>query len=191
MKFLSIFLVLVISIFSSSCISQNTKEESAGFDSNGNTESPNRVENQKLGITYKNNNNIVEKTQKKPRKRLIKRVLRKDPKSNQLSNQASTQLAKTTANRKIIYKKQKVNASNILNQNITLNSNGNTLGEIMAALLPGWHIKISPDLSNLILDVVVQTNRKEAIFDILRQVKAQVTFYEEVKPKPVAVIFAN
>jgi len=79
----------------------------------------------------------------------------------------------------------------ILEQDVTLNASDQKLKTIISLLLPGWEIKISHELENIIIDVVIQTNRKEAIFDVLRQVKAQVIFYDAIKPQPVAVIYAN
>jgi hypothetical protein len=146
MKFLSVFLILFVGIFSNNCIAQETQ----------NVHLSNKTQQTQTPIIPKHSN-IKTKIHTK---RVIKRKI---PSKD----------------------------TNILEQNIALSSNGNTLKEIITSLLPGWKIKISSEISSLVLDVVVQTSRKEAIFDILRQVKAQVIFYDAIKPQPVAVIFSN
>lgn len=79
----------------------------------------------------------------------------------------------------------------ILGKDIAIAVENTRLEEVLQIILQGWNIKIPSEIANIKIDAVVQSNAREAIFDILRQVKAQVIFYDKITPRPIAVIFAN
>jgi uncharacterized protein YceK len=79
----------------------------------------------------------------------------------------------------------------ILDKDVAISIENENLKDVLQIILPGWSVKISNELAKIKIDAVIQSNAKDAVFDILRQVKAQVVFYDKIKPKPVAVIFAN
>lgn len=85
----------------------------------------------------------------------------------------------------------KKGAKSFLEEDVFLDVDQISLKDVVQAILPRWKIKISNKLAEVKLDAVIQTSRREAIFDILRQVKAQVVFYDKIKPQPIAVIFEN
>ncbi|MBW5290067.1 MAG: hypothetical protein Rsou_0497 [Candidatus Ruthia sp. Asou_11_S2] len=62
---------------------------------------------------------------------------------------------------------------------------------LLENILPGWKVKVPKQLRLIKIDAVIQTTRKQAVNDVLSQVKAQANFYEKITPNPILVIYEN
>ncbi len=79
----------------------------------------------------------------------------------------------------------------MLKETIALSADRVSLKALLENILPGWRIKIPQSLQAIKVDAVIQTTRKQAINDVLSQVKAQGSFYEKITPNPILVVYEN
>jgi PBP1b-binding outer membrane lipoprotein LpoB len=79
--------------------------------------------------------------------------------------------------------------SRFLNETIAVNAEAISLKELLDNIIPEWNIRIPEKFDDVALDVVAQTTRKQAIYDVLSQLNAQANFYTQTQPKPTLVIY--
>lgn len=79
----------------------------------------------------------------------------------------------------------------MLNETIAVDAQGVSLRELLEQILPKWTIHMPDLLDDVTVDAVIQTTRKQAVFDILAQLRIRSNFYTQTKPQPTLVIYEN
>jgi hypothetical protein len=76
-----------------------------------------------------------------------------------------------------------------LKETIAVNAKAIPLQSLLKSIMPKWIVRMPEKFSDVMVDAVIQTTRKQAIFDILTQINAQADFYTKTKPNPILVIY--
>jgi hypothetical protein len=91
--------------------------------------------------------------------------------------------------RSFFAKDDKSEETKFLRETVAVNAVAIPLKELLKNIIPGWNIRMPEKFDDVVLEVVAQTTRKQAIHDILSQLNAQANFYTQTQPNPTLVIY--